>query len=108
MIDSTPWVTRTHPGPRAERRRLSPKQREAVEATLRRGKSAVRVFRRAQALLLMADGVGAEDMARLLGVHVRTIFKWRKRFSSPDPASKLADAPRPGRPRALSRTPTAR
>ena len=80
-----------------------------MEAAIRPGKTELRIARRAQALLLMADGVSTYDTARLLGVHVRTVFEWRERFrNTDDPAAKLADAPRPGRPRALSRTPTPR
>lgn len=77
-----------------------------MEATIRAGKTELRVARRAQALLLMADGVSANDTAKLVGVHIRTVFEWRERFRDTDePAAKLADAPRSGRPRALSRSP---
>ena len=102
MINPTPWVTRAHPGPRAQRRELSPEQREAAEAALLPDKAEARVVRRAQALLLMADGVGAGDIAKILGVRVRTVFKWRKRFKVTDPIAKLTDAPRSGRPASLS------
>jgi hypothetical protein len=108
MIDSAPWVTRPHSGPRAEQRPLSPAQRAAAEALLRSGTTELRVARRAQALLLMADGVGAGDIAKLLHVHLRTVLEWRMRFAEGNPIEKLADAPRSGRPRALSRKPTAR
>jgi transposase len=71
--------------------------------------SEVRIAKRAQALVLMAEGVGSGDIAMLLGIHLRTVFRWKKRFAGvEDPASKLADAPRSGRPRALSRTQTPR
>ena len=106
MIDSTPWVNRPHPGPRAERLALTPKQREAVEALLRAGTTEVRVARRAQALLLMADGAGPGDIAMLVGVHLRTVTGWRVCFKqAPDPVAMLADAPRSGRPPSLSPRP---
>jgi hypothetical protein len=109
MIDSGPWVARERPGPPTKPLALSRKQRAAVEAAVRPGKTELRIARRAQALLLMADGVSTYDTAKLVGVHVRTVFEWRERFrSTDDPAAKLADAPRSGRPRALSRTPTPR
>jgi exonuclease VII small subunit len=73
----------------------------AVEATLRPEKAEQRVVRRAEAVRRMAAGVAAPDIAMLLGVHVRTVYKWRQRSSGPDPVAKLADAPRPGRPRSL-------
>ena len=109
MIDSGPWVARSRPGPPAKPLSLSREQRAAVEAAIRPGKTELRIARRAQALLLMADGVSTYDTAKLVGVHVRTVFEWRERFrGADDPAAKLADAPRSGRPRALSRTPPPR
>jgi hypothetical protein len=109
MIDPTPWVDRPHPGPRAERLALTPKQRKAVKALLRAGTTEVRVAHRAQALLLMADGVGPGDIAMLVGVHPRTVIEWRLRFKkAADPLTMLADAPRSGRPPSLSRRPTRR
>lgn len=109
MIDPQPWVTRAHPGPRAKPFPLATEQREAVQAAIRPAKTEARVLRRAEALLLMADGVGAGDIAMLLGVHLRTVFRWRSRFARvDDPAAKLVDAPRSGRPISLSRMPTQR
>ena len=77
-----------------------------IEAALRPDTVERRVFQRAQALLLMADGVPATDIAKLLGVHLRTVFRWKTRFQCEHPEEKLADAPRPGRPPSLSRKPT--
>ena len=106
MIDSARWVDRPHPGPRAERLALTPEQREEVEALLRKGTTDLRVARRAQALLLMADGVGAGDIAGLVGVHERTVFDWRSHFKkAANPLDALTDAPRSGRPPSLSRRP---
>lgn len=109
MIDSQPWVERRHPGPRATPVPLTRKAREAVEEAIRPAKTEVRKSRRGQALLLMAAGVGAGDIAMLVGVHLRTVFRWKQRFKDADnPVEKLADAPRSGRPPSLSRTPTPR
>ena len=109
MIDPEPWVNRPHPGPRATPFPLSAKKREAIEAAVRPAKTQVRHAKRAQALLLLAAGVGAPDIARLLGVHERTVWSWKARFAGvDDPVEKLADAPRSGRPPSLSRTPTRR
>lgn len=109
MIDPEPWVLRPHPGPRAKAVLLTPRQREAVEAAIRPATAEKRVVLRGEALLLMASGVSIRDTARALGVHARTVFEWRKRFTTADdPLSKLADAPRSGRPPSLSRTPTRR
>jgi hypothetical protein len=86
---------------------LTPEQREHVEALLRRAKVEKRIYLRGRALLLMADGVPANRVAWTLRIHERTAEKWRHRFRKGDPVAMLADAPRAGRPRALSRTPTA-
>jgi hypothetical protein len=107
MIDPTPWAHRPHPGPRTVPLELSPRQRADFEAALRPDKAEKRIFRRAQAVLFMAEGVTPGDTAKVLGVHARTVEKWRVRFSCADPVAKLADAPRSGRPPSLSRGPTA-
>jgi DNA-directed RNA polymerase specialized sigma24 family protein len=109
MIDSTPWVDRPHPGPRAERLALTQAEREQVEALLRCGTTPLREARRAQALLLMADGVGPGDIAQLVGVHERTVLAWRSHFKkASSPVDELADAPRSGRPPSLSPRPRRR
>ena len=109
MIDPVPWVSRPHPGPRAEPLALTRSQRERVEAAIRPATAEKRLVQRGQALLLMAAGVSQHDVARALGVHPRTAEKWRQRFiKAADPVGMLADAPRSGRPPSLSRTPSAR
>ena len=109
MINPEPWVNRPHPGPRAKPVLITPSAREAVEASIRPAKTEVRVAKRGQALLLMSDGVGPHDIAILLGVHPRTVERWKARFvGSSDPVTKLADAPRSGRPVSLSRVRTRR
>ena len=86
---------------------LTTEQRQQVVAILRRGKVEKRVYLRGRALLMMADGVPANRVAWELGVHERTAESWRHRFQQGDPVQMLAEAPRSGRPRSLSRTPTA-
>jgi hypothetical protein len=107
MIDPTPWAHRPHPGPRTVPLELSTDQRMDLEAALRPDKAENRIVRRAHAVLFMAAGVPATDIAKVLGVHTRTVEKWRVRFSCADPVAKLADAPRSGRPPSLSRRLTA-
>jgi hypothetical protein len=104
MIDPTPWAGRPHPGRPTVALPLTPDQRAEVEATLAWPSCPQRVAQRAQALLLMADGVPASDIARLLGVNERTVFKWRVRFGTDRPVSRLTDARRSGRPVSLFRT----
>jgi hypothetical protein len=106
MIDPTPWAHRPHPGPRTVPLPLSDAQRIDLEAALRPDKAENRIVRRAHAALFMAAGVPAADIAMVLGVHARTVERWRARFSCPDPVAKLADAPRSGRPPSLSWRPT--
>jgi transposase len=87
---------------------LSAEERAALAAVLRPATVEKRVALRAQAVLLMADAVPAVDIAKLLGVHKDTVGDWRKhRCRGPAPSQQLKDAPRSGRPRALSRKQTA-
>jgi FixJ family two-component response regulator len=82
---------------------LTAEQRAAVEAALRPATAEQRVVRRARAVLLMAEGYTAAQVALRVGVHARTVEKWRARFDRADPAARLADAPRSGRPRSFVR-----
>lgn len=106
MIDYGALAGRAHGGRPTVPIGLSAEERAKVEAAMRPAKAEQRIVRRAQALLMMADGVPGTDIARLVGVHPHTVEKWRRRFDCENPSEKLADAPRSGRPRALSRTRT--
>src|SRR4051812_28120605 len=106
MIDPTPWANRPHPGRRTVPLVLSPERRMDIEAAMRPETAERRIVARAQALLFMADCVPACDIAMVLGVDERTVFRWRKRFVCEHPERKLADAPRSGRPPSLSQPPT--
>src|SRR5512132_619570 len=68
MIDSTPWANRPHAGRRTVPLKLSPDQRSDIEMAMRPEKAERRIVLRAQALLFMADGVPASDIAMVLGV----------------------------------------
>jgi transposase len=57
---------------------------------------------RAQALLWLDEGATVEQVAESLRVSRRTVYYWRERFhdrDARDVRQRLADAPRPGRPR---------
>jgi transposase len=57
---------------------------------------------RAQVLLRLDEGEPAESIAESLRVSRQTIYNWARRFqerSGLDLRERLADAPRPGRPR---------
>ena len=107
MIDSSPWANRPHYGRPTVPLPLSDAQRTEIETALRPDKVEKRVLRRGVAVLFMADGVPAGDIAKVLGVDVRTVQRWKNRFDCEEPAKKLADAPRSGRPPSLSQEPTA-
>jgi transposase len=56
---------------------------------------------RAQAVLWLAEGVSAEEIAELLGVTRQTVYNWVGRFRRRDGLdlrARLLDAPRAGRP----------
>jgi hypothetical protein len=108
MIDYSAVAGRAHGGRPTVRLELSAEERARIEAALRPARAEQRIVRRAQAVLMMADAVPAADIARLLGVHVRTVEEWRCRFDCDKPSDKLADAPRSGRPPSLSQTPSQR
>lgn len=103
------WIAteRTRCGPPTVPIPLTPQQREQVVALVRKRTVERRVYVRARALLMAADGVPANRIAWELGVHERTAERWLRRFREGDPVDMLADAHRSGRPRSLSRTLTA-
>lgn len=108
MIDYAPLIARPHAGRPTVPLALAPEERERAQAVLRVPKTEQRIAVRAQALLMMADGVATADVATVLGVNERTVFRWRRRFACALPSEKLADAPRSGRPASLSPTRTRR
>jgi transposase len=80
---------------------LSPRQRSDLEYMASHS-PASNARRRAQALLWLDEGESAERVAESLRVSRRTVYYWRERFHDRDERDlrqRLADAPRPGRPR---------
>jgi transposase len=60
---------------------------------------------RAQALLWLADGLSADQVADTFGVSRQTVYNWTDRFlrrEGLDLRARLLDAPRPGRPPSIS------
>jgi transposase len=81
---------------------LSPRQRLALEYLASHNPVAEERCR-AQALLWLDEGETAEQVAEALRVSRRTIYHWGDRLDDReglDLNRRLADAPRPGRPRA--------
>jgi transposase len=61
-----------------------------------------RELRRAQALLWLGAGESAEEVAARLRISRQTVYNWRARFATRhelEPAARLADGERCGRPR---------
>jgi transposase len=82
--------------------KLAPRQRSDLQYLASHDPVAKRRCR-AQALLWLDGGEAPEQVAEALLVSRRTVYYWVERFQGRDgldPLSRLADAPRPGRPRA--------
>ena len=80
---------------------LSLEQRRTLETLLRAGTTEHRFVRRAQIVLLRADGVPVIEIARRLFIERRHVKRWCDRFIAKGLAG-LTDRPRSGRPRSLS------
>lgn len=81
---------------------LSDEQRTQLHAYARGRKTPARLVLRARIVLLAAEGKQEVEIARLLSVVPRTPARWRGRFLRAGIAGLLQDAPRPGRPRAIT------
>jgi len=74
--------------------------RAELEAVSRRATAPFRLVQRARIVLLAAGGLENRVIADRLGICEDTARKWRRRYCQGGLAG-LADAPRPGRPRAF-------
>ncbi len=89
-------------GPRSGRVvELSGEARAALEAVTRRTTVAVGVARRARIVLLAAEGLPLDRIARQVGVDRNVVRLWVDRYRVGG-RDALQDRPRPGRPRAFS------
>lgn len=79
--------------------KLDEDSRVELELIVKRGEN-WRERERAQTLLMLGQGVFAEDVARTLGLNVRTVGTTRSRWLESGRES-LADLPRSGAPRKL-------
>jgi len=77
--------------------KLSDTQRELLERVARARTSSVRFAARAKMILMAADGLTDQLIAKELGVTRQTIARWRGRFVLLGVAGIEKDAPRPGR-----------
>lgn len=81
--------------------KLSYKERNILESILATSED-TKQFQRAQALLWLEEGQPPQEVADLVRVSRQTIYNWVGRFQQQpylDPAQRLLDAPRSGRPR---------
>ncbi len=77
---------------------LSPQDRTTLESWMRSGKTEQRLARRAQIVLMSADGTAPREIADRLGVARPFVSKWRRRFAA-EGVGGLFDEARQGRPR---------
>jgi len=77
-------------------------QDEALELSTRSRKYTLPYFQvqRARIVLLAAEGLGNDEIARRLGTPRKVVWLWRKRFFEKG-LEGLDELPRPGRPRAF-------
>jgi hypothetical protein len=77
------------------------KQREELDALLRRPSIAAGLAKRARAIVLLAEGATVSATGRLVQMQRRHLYKWIERFRQQGVAG-LSDAKRPGRPPVFS------
>src|SRR5437763_9700681 len=86
-------------GPRSLRlRELKDEERLSLEVLTRRTTAAAGLVRRARIVLLAADGMALDRIARELGVQRNVVRTWLDRYRL-DGLDGLQDRPRSGRPR---------
>ena len=94
------------PGPKPPEIVLTKEQRSQLERLVRARTSGQQLAMRARIVLLAAEGLSTEEIARRLHLDVDTARQWRARWrvSAGTPlaersvAERLADAPKSGRP----------
>jgi len=94
------------PGPKPPEIVLTKEQRSQLERLVRARTSGQQLAMRARIVLLAAEGLSTEEIARRLPLDVDTARQWRARWrvSAGTPlaersvAERLADAPKSGRP----------
>lgn len=80
---------------------LSEEERKALENWTRRRKTAQALAMRSRLVLLCAEGLSNQEVARRLRVCGATVCKWRGRFVRAR-IDGLLDEPRPGAPRSIT------
>jgi len=81
--------------------RLQPQERESLQAVIRSTRSPAGWVRRAQVLLLLAEGLSVRRVEAQTGMSLRRVVYWKQRWQ-PEGLDGLLDAARPGRPKKLT------
>jgi transposase len=74
--------------------------REQLMSLMRSSSARAGLAQRARIVLLAADGTANVEIARLVGVSLQTVGRWRQRYAAGGLAA-LDDRPRSGRPRTV-------
>ena len=82
--------------PQPYRVELSPDERDRVRRLTRPGKAAARTIRRAQILLLSAEGATDAQIAATLRIGLSTVHRTRQRYCTDGLDQALHERPRPG------------
>ena len=82
--------------------RLSGADRKRLAVALEAAREA-RVYRRVEALLLVAEGQTVAEAARRCHVDRSSVHRWLRQYGTQRDAAVLADRPRSGRPRQSNR-----
>ena len=77
---------------------VPPRDREVLASWVRSPSIRAGLAQRARIVLLAADGLGTNEIARRAGVSKPTVILWKKRYAA-EGAGGLEDRPKPGKPR---------
>ena len=81
---------------------LSPEQITALERMARQRSLPVRLVERARIVLLAAEGLENNQIARRMHITPEKVARWRSRFLAGGITALEKDAPRPGKPRTIT------
>ena len=81
---------------------LSPEQITALERMARQRSQPVRLVERARIVLLAAEGLENNQIARRMHITPEKVARWRSRFLAGGITALEKDAPRPGKPRTIT------
>ena len=81
--------------------KFTARDRSRLAAALKQARDA-RLFRRLQAVLLVAGGKPVGEVARLAGASRQSVYNWLRQYTASRRVEALRDGARAGRPRAAS------